>query len=78
MASLTEQARIYVATNGGHTTVAASIGVTPAHSEEVCSGRRIMSRQFAAGMAPLLGVSTTALLREDADIQLAIRRGALS
>ena len=72
--NLIEQARRYSAANGGHATVADSIGTSLAHFTAVVSGKVPVSRQVAAGMAPLIGCTVTALLREDSDLQLALMR----
>ena len=72
--NLIEQARQYSNVNGGHATVAASISTSLAHFAAVVSGKVPVSRQMAVGMAPLLGCTVDALMRENSDLQLALMR----
>lgn len=76
MANNIEKVRVYSAANGGHATVATTAGLNPAKFIEVMAGRRRMTRQMAAAMAPLVGVSVTQLLKEDPDYQFMARKGA--
>lgn len=78
MANLIEQVRVYSAANGGHATNATASGVTLSHFVDVVSGRVPVSRQVATTMAPLIGCTVTALMRENSDLQLLQRRGALA
>ena len=78
MTKLLEKARVYIAANGGHAVVAASLGVSTAHSVEVCLGVRPPSKLFAVGMSALLGCTVPIFMQEDSDYQFLSRRRALA
>lgn len=75
--NLIETARQYIASNGGHTTVAPTIGITAVLSADICAGRRPPTAQFAAGMASLLGVTAAQILKENVDYQFLTRRDSV-
>lgn len=76
MANLLEQVRTYSVANGGHATNATTAGVTLAHFVDVVNGKQPISSKMAATMAPLVGTTIAALMRENADFQLLTRRNA--
>jgi hypothetical protein len=77
MSNLIEQVRVYSAANGGHAANATASGVTLAHFIDVMDGRQIISSQVASTMAPLIGATATALMRESTDLQFCLRRNAV-
>lgn len=78
MANLISTAQAYIANNGGHSTVAPTIGVATCISAAICAGRRPVTPQFAAGMAALIGCTPAQLMNSDADTQFLTRRNSIS
>lgn len=75
--NLIEHVRQYSASNGGHATNATSAGVSLSYYVDVLNGKQRINSKMAATMAPLIGVTIAALMNENTDLQLALRRNAL-
>jgi plasmid maintenance system antidote protein VapI len=77
MTNLRESARQYVVANGGHATMAATLGVPVNHLADVTAGRAVSSNALAVQMASILGCTVWAFKTADADSQLLTRRGSI-
>ena len=78
MTNLIESVRTTANAGSGITTLAAATPVSLGYMHEFLQGRRPHTPQLAAALASTIGATPAAVLRENTDLQLAIRRGALN
>lgn len=76
MTTLIDAVRTTAKAGAGIPALAAASPVSAGYMNEYLAGRRPHSPALAASIAASVGATPSAILREDTDMQLALRRGA--